>query len=580
MKRLFKFTLLLFLLSLCACKDRSYPRLLVAADSLTYYKPDSAISLLKRLGAQMNTEPETTQMYYKLLQIKANDKAYITHTSDSAILHIVRYYEKKKDKAHLMEAYYYAGRVYSDLNDAPQALEYFQKAIQASHSNTDYRLVSKIYAQIGDLFSYQDIYSEALEAFRKAYPYSVMAKDSSGMVLALRDIAGAYRDNKLIPYSLHYYHKAFQLAQTIHNQFLMDLIQNQMASLYIRQKKYDLARKALQTSLNNITGHSKSGIYSIASELYYKTGQIDSATYYYKEILSCGTIYAKQAAQRGLAKIAMRERRPQEALEHLDHYLLCTDSIEKLHDAEAIRKAQAHYNYQLHEKENIHLKAENGRQRLWILYSGIALLFLFTAFILYRERSKRKSLQFKIQLGKVENLKNKLHQQSHQAIEENKEQIHKLTEQIRTLQEKNGLQAKLLQAQKEQIEKSNILIKARREKQKTEEAAFYESDIYIFFRNSANEVAPKITCEQWAMLQIEIDNVYNDFTKRLLSLYSFNEFEQRVCLLLKLHFSTTSIASFTAHSKSAVVSARKRMFEKVFLKTGKPEEWDAFVQSL
>lgn len=580
MKRLFKFTLLLFLLSLCACKDRPYPRLLVTADSLTYCKPDSAISLLKQLGAQMNTESEATQMYYRLLQIKANDKAYITHTSDSAILHIVRYYEKKKDKAHLMEAYYYAGRVYCDLNDAPQALDYFQKAIQASHSNTDYRLVSKIYAQIGILLRHQAIYGEALEAFKKAYPYSVMAKDSSGMVFALRDIAGAYRDNKLIPYSLHYYHKAFQLAQTIHNQFLMDLIQNQMASLYIQQKKYDLARKALHPSLNNITGHSKSGIYSIASELYYKTGQIDSATYYYKEILSCGTIYAKQAAQRGLAEIAMRERRPQEALEHLDCYLLCTDSIEKLHDAEAIRKAQALYNYQLREKENTHLKAENGRQRLWILYSGIALLFLFTAFILYRERSKRKSLQFKIQLGKVENLKNKLHQQSHQAIEENKEQIHKLTEQIRTLQEKNGLQAKLLQAQKEQIEKSNILIKARREKQKTEEAAFYESDIYIFFRNSANEVAPKITCEQWAMLQIEIDNVYHDFTKRLLSLYSFNEFEQHVCLLLKLCFSTTSIASFTAHSKSAVVSARKRMYEKVFLKAGTPEEWDIFIRSL
>ena len=580
MKRLFKFTLLLLLLSLCACKDRSYPRLLVAADSLTYCKPDSAISLLKQLGVQMNTEPETTQMYYKLLQIKANDKAYITHTSDSAIHPIVRYYEKKKDKAHLMEAYYYAGRVYCDLNDAPQALEYFQKAIQASHSTTDYRLVSKIYAQIGILLRHQTIYGEALEAFRKAYPYSVMAKDSSGMVFALRDIAGAYRDNKLIPYSLHYYHKAFQLAQTIHNQFLMDLIQNQMASLYIQQKKYDLARKALHPSLNNITGHSKSGIYSIASELYYKTGQINSATYYYNEILSCGTIYAKQAAQRGLAEIAMRERRPQEALEHLDCYLLCTDSIEKLHDAEAIRKAQALYNYQLREKENTHLKAENGRQRLWILYSGIALLFLFTAFILYRERSKRKSLQFKIQLGKVENLKNELHQQSHQAIEENKEQIHKLTEQIRTLQEKNGLQAKLLQAQKEQIEKSNILIKAKQEKLETDETAFYESEIYSYFRDALHEAHPKITHEQWTSLQTGIDNVYHDFTKRLLSFYSFNEFEQHVCLLLKLCFSTTSIASYTAHSKSAVVSARKRMYKKVFLKTGTPEEWDAFIRSL
>ncbi len=580
MKQIIRVALLLFLFVFCACKDRSYRRILVVADSLTYVNPDSAITLLKQLKAQMNSEPETTQMYYRLLQIKANDKAYITHTSDNAILPIVRYYEKKKAKAHLMEAYYYAGRVYSDLNDAPQALEYFQKAKQASHSNTDYRLISKIYAQIGDLFSYQDIYGEALGAFKKAYPYSVMAKDSSGMVFALRDIAGAYRDNNLIPYSLYYYRKAFHLAQTIHNQFLMDLVQNQMASLYVQQKKYDLACKALRPSLNNIEGHSKSGIYSIASKLYYKTGQIDSATYYYKEILSCGTIYAKQAAQRGLAEIAMQEKRPQEALEHLDRYLICTDSVQKLHDAEAIRKIQALYNYQIREKENTNLKVKNGQQRLWILYSGVAFAFLLTAFILYRERSRRKSLQLKIQLEKVEDLREESYQQSQQALEKNKEQINKLAEQIKALQEKNGLQAKLLQAQKEQIEKSNALIKARQEKQEIDKAAFYESELYTCFRNLANEAAPKITREQWTMLQTEIDNVYNDFTKRLLSLHPFNEFEQRVCLLLKLHFSTTSIANITVHSKSAVVSARKRMFEKVFLKTGTLEEWDTFIRSL
>jgi hypothetical protein len=580
MRQVIRLALLLFLFVFCACKDRSYPRILVVADSLTYVNPDSAITLLKQLKAQISHEPEATQMYYRLLQIKANDKAYITHTSDSAILPIVRYYEKKKAKAHLMEAYYYAGRVYSDLNDAPQALEYFQKAKQASYGSTDYRLISKIYAQIGTLFSYQDIYDESLEMFKRAYPYSVMARDSSGMVFALRDIAGACRDNNLISYSLYYYWKAYHLALATHNQFLMDLVQNQMASLYIQQKKYDLARKALRPSLNNIAGHSKSGIYSIASKLYYKTGQIDSATYYYKEILKCGTIYAKQAALRGLAEIAVQERRPQEALEHLNHYLICTDSVQKLHDAEAIRKTQALYNYQLREKENTNLKVKNGQQRLWILYSGVAFAFLLTAFILYRERSRRKSLQLKIQLEKVKDLREESYQQSQQALEKNKEQINKLAEQIKALQEKNGLQAKLLQAQKEQIEKSNALIKARQEKQEIDKAAFYESELYTCFRNLANETAPKITREQWTMLQTEIDNVYNDFTKRLLSLHPFNEFEQRVCLLLKLHFSTTSIGNLTVHSKSAVVSARKRMYEKVFLKPGKPEEWDDFIQSL
>jgi len=580
MKRILELVILLFVFSLYACKDRSYPRILVAADSLTYANPDSAITLLKQLKIQISHGSEATQMYYRLLQIKANDKAYVTHTSDSAILPIVRYYEKKKSKAHLMEAYYYAGRVYRDLQDVPQALDYFQRAAQASYGSTDYRLISKIYAQIGTLFSYQDIYDESLEMFKRAYPYSIMAKDSSGMVFALRDIAGSCRENNLISYSLHYYRKAYNLACAIHNQFLMDLVQNQMASLYIQQKKYVLARKALQPSLNNVRGHSKSGIYSIASKLYHQMGQIDSATYYYKEILKCGTIYAKQAAQRGLAEIAIQERRPQEALEHLNHYLICTDSVQKMNDAEAIRKTQALYNYQLREKENSRLKAENGQQRLWIISSGAVLLLLFISFLVYRESSKRKQLQFKMQLSKVENLRNELYQQSLQAIEDNKRQIEKLAEQIRALQGKNGLQAKLLQAQKEQIEKSNTLIKARQEKQETEEIIFYESDLYLFFYNSAHGGDSKITREHWIMLQAGIDNIYNDFAQNLLHLHSFNEFELHVCLLLKIRFSTTSIGNLTVHSKSAVVSARKRMYEKVFLKPGKPEEWDDFIRSL
>jgi cupin superfamily acireductone dioxygenase involved in methionine salvage len=519
-------------------------------------------------------------MYYRLLQIKANDKAYIPHTSDSIILPIVEYYEKKRGEGHLMEAYYYAGRVYRDLQDAPQALDYFQRAAQISSGSIDYRLISKIYAQIATLFDYQDIYDESLKMFKKAYSYTIMANDSAGMVYALRDLAGSYRANTCIDSSLYCYQKAYSLAHILHQRFLMDLVQNQMASLYIQQKKYDLAWRLLRSSLNNLAGHSKSGVYSIASELYDKTGDIDSATYYYKEILDCGTIYAKQAAHRGLAKIAILEKRPQEALEHLDHYLLCSDSIEKITNIETIRKAQSLYNYQLRERENNRLIVENSKQKSWIIIVFAAFLFLFVSFILYRENSKRRQLQLSLQLNKLENLRNQLYQQSYQAIEDNKKQIEKLVGQIRELEKTNGSQAELLQAQKEQIEKNNILLKFKQEKQRTEEEVFFGSELYVFFRDSNNEGDLKITREHWMALQVEIDRIYNNFTRRLLDLYQFNEFEQHVCLLLKIRFSIKHISLLTVHSKSGIVSTRKRMYAKVFAKSGLPEDWDTFIQSL
>ena len=88
-------------------------------------RPEEAITLLQGLADAMKTAPPSTQMYYRLLYIKANDKAYIPHTTDTLILPILHYYEKGGDPSLLSMAYYYAGRVYRDLNDAPQALDYF-----------------------------------------------------------------------------------------------------------------------------------------------------------------------------------------------------------------------------------------------------------------------------------------------------------------------------------------------------------------------------------------------------------------------------------------------------------------------
>ena len=123
--------LLLYLLLACtlilpgACTHPTTPPVLLCADSLASANPDSAQTLLASLAEGMKQEPQAVQMYYRLLCIKAKDKAYITHTSDSAILPVVKYYERKGDKKHLPEAYYYAGRVYRDLEDAPQATGLF-----------------------------------------------------------------------------------------------------------------------------------------------------------------------------------------------------------------------------------------------------------------------------------------------------------------------------------------------------------------------------------------------------------------------------------------------------------------------
>ena len=90
-------------------KHHPYPAAMQQAVCLIDSLPDSALVYLEAYAENISQEPEETQMYYHLLRIKANDKLYITHTSDSLINRIVEFYKAHDDKERLTEAYYYQG---------------------------------------------------------------------------------------------------------------------------------------------------------------------------------------------------------------------------------------------------------------------------------------------------------------------------------------------------------------------------------------------------------------------------------------------------------------------------------------
>ena len=121
---------ILIVLVLSSCHPSAhYPQVLLEADSLTIHKPYLAKELLMKMEQQMEGEPEEVRMYYLLLKIKAKDRNFEPHTSDSIILKLVSYYERKPNHDLLKQAYYYAARTYISLKDATLAEEYLEKAL-------------------------------------------------------------------------------------------------------------------------------------------------------------------------------------------------------------------------------------------------------------------------------------------------------------------------------------------------------------------------------------------------------------------------------------------------------------------
>lgn len=574
--------LILVLLGFCACGHKPYPQSLIIADSLTNACPDSAITLLKNIENTLQTEPEATQMYYRLLCIKANDKAYIPHTSDSLILPVLHYYIEKGDEQHLPEAYYYAGRVYRDLGDAPQALDYFEKAAEALPEDGGYKLKSKIYSQMGTLFAYQSMYAEALEMYKRGGEYDEILKDSVGMVFKLRDIGNMYKELGKEDSTLAYFKEASRLSRLLQRIDLFNMLQSQLAFIYTDLQKYDSARTALQNALKDIEQPNRSAIYNIAARFYDVTNQTDSAIWYYNELLDFGSVYAKQTACRRLLELTLKQNDTQQATGYLNDCLLYTDSIQKLTQTETIHRMHSLYNYQLREKENIQLKTENRNKTLLIGMISGSLLIIIISFIAYRQYSRRKTLELKQQLEKLRTIE-KENQDKIESLEKYKSQKEVLEKRLADINlPEDNVQKKQLG---QKIELLNHILQQQaieKEQEKDAQDCLFCSEIYKKLQERANSARGEayITSEEWNIVKGLMSPAYPIFFERLYSLHTPNENELHVCILLKLQFRQADIARLLQLKPESISSIRRRLYQKVTGSKGSPEMWDKIIDSL
>ena len=109
----------------------------------------------------------------------------------------------------------------------------------------------------------------------------------------------------------------------------------------------------------------------------------------------------------------------------------------------------------------------------------------------------------------------------------------------------------------------------------------YASDWYVdlkrqFSSSEANTLSP----DDWAEIERQVRRLHPTFRNHLYSLYAFSETEYRVCLLLKLHFTPTEIATAICKDKSTVSTIRGRLYTKVFGTKGSSKAWDEFIEQI
>ena len=187
---------LMLMLTTCCNSGSQHERILTDINHLTLTNADSARQMLINMSDEMESATEDEKAYYQLLTVKANDKAFIKHTSDSLICHVAEYFEQHPENGHLPEAYYYVGRANSDMQNGEKALFYFQKALLVDSTHITKTLKIRIYAQMSNISLRNGLFEEAISTLQLARFYCQEIDDTVGMRYCTEDIAAAIEMQK------------------------------------------------------------------------------------------------------------------------------------------------------------------------------------------------------------------------------------------------------------------------------------------------------------------------------------------------------------------------------------------------
>ena len=568
-------------------------------ENLMPQHPDSALMLLEQIENKENLSRKD-KAHYSLLLTEAEDKTYVTHTTDSLISIAADYYEKTDDLGRKAKAWYYKGRINQDLGHPLKAQEYYLKALRDEEKIEDHALLGRIHNHIGMLYAYQKVYEKALPFQKKAVENFHLINDSTGQVFALRDLGRTFLMLGLQDSSIICNQKAIALMR----KRIIPSVYTELAGLYIDRQRMEEAHGLLRTSLQNVAKpQAKYPVYLVLGELYKKSGQIDSARFYLQACINSAPLPETRAGGLfHLKEIALEKGQWEQAALLSKQYELLKDSIEQGKNAESIRNVQAFYSYNEIEQDLWEARLYASKQKSFYSLLITACLFLLTVallrFIHYRRERKNllqrlKANEEQIQrneqtLKNISDVKDSLQNEiqiyktkERQLSKEKDEQLKRTNEEIR----QKIMQLEKLSHTKDELEKNLLTLRSENsnlkkreqareeERKKIEESERLQNErLYDKFRSPAGW---EPTDTDWHKLFISVDKLYPKMVTTLQKSTSLNESERKICYLSKIGVKPGAIEILLGKGNVSVY--RKRLYEKLNKKAGTAKDFDKYI---
>lgn len=400
------------ILSVCGgCSHRKNERLARISDTISD-NPALAIRSLDSIRPETLTDAD--RHFYDFLWIKANDKAYVKHRSDSLILDVIDYYSSRKSDPLYPEALYYGGRVNSDLGDYPTALQYYHKAIDVvEERGTKAPFVHSLYSQTGRLLESMRLYDEAMPYIEAALQDTRALHDTINTIHNLHLLGMTNVNCKDYAKASKYLNEALTLSSS-----LTDTLRRRHLTatslIYITARhrvagELDTAVSLIKTLPYKVRPLMRNTALAQAASVYLEAGMLDSA---YKAAYELIHNQDMQGKKRGYQIILdsklLRFSSYDSIAKYATDYATLLDKDFDSNNKTLTLMQRSSYNYNLHEIKRE--KAEKSNRRLWLGISVAVIVMLCLAILVLwlKYRNKRAMVKLQEAIIKISELEESL----------------------------------------------------------------------------------------------------------------------------------------------------------------------------
>ena len=572
-------------MSLSSCSNRKYEQTITRADHLMELSQDSArsaLAILDSIRPDLSKMGKSTQMRYQLVYAKGMNKGYVDFTTDSLMKEIVDYYDNHGTCQQQMLAHYLLGCVYRDLGDSPASLSCYNDAVEkvdTTSSDCDYKLLTRVYEQQGALFLSQSMPQNALSAYQKAEKYAWIAKDTLSAVLSYEHLGNIYEYMGNMNKVIEVYENASRRYRQYGYPVQAARALGGAIQALILTKQYAKAKKYMDAFEAESGYFQKDSCYSYInySHYYYLKGlyclesHSDSAKYWFTKCQE----FAKTNNNKSFSAYAwylyyIKHQQMDSVAKYSEQAFAYNDSANLDMERDLMQKMQAIYDYDRWKNvaHNEEIKATRANLTLLvsILVSVSVIIIGILTFLVYRKKKK-------LELQEKEEQENLIRQQIYYTKQE--------LELLRTVNDRKI--ADVIKEKEQTINKLKEDLKDIRDKYSNSSL----SDVDILLKESSIykrikylELHPKETMREndWIELEETIEQLIPSFIPLLKN--RLNVIAYRICLLVKLEISTSSIAILLGLSSSAISKYRKVMLEKLCGRSGKPKDFDEYIRQI